>query len=79
MSIRKKIKPESAAVHKCMECEFCKEEMAFHTLSLKGEPTLGRCPYYTNGKFCVLLRQKSCKHFKLRNGKTEVAQSEKGV
>ena len=50
--------------HTCGECVHVTIETKFNTLSLKGEPTLGRCPYYTDGKYCVLLSQKSCEHFK---------------
>lgn len=50
--------------HTCGECVNVTIVTKFNTLSLKGEPTLGRCPYYTDGKYCVLLSQKSCEHFK---------------
>ena len=37
------------------------------TLSIKGEPTMGECPYWTQSK-CVLLSQKACiKHFKMKS------------
>lgn len=54
--------------NKCCECVFCEVEMKFETLSVKGEPTLGRCPHYTNKKFCVILTQRACDKFRLKNG-----------
>lgn len=56
----------------CRECAFCEVETKFETLSLKGEPTLGRCPHYTNKEFCVLLKQRACDKFKL-NGKAKTS------
>ncbi len=53
--------------HVCRDCVHVTFETKFNTISLKGEPTLGRCPYYTDGKFCVLLSQKSCEHFKKKS------------
>nr|DAW80119.1 MAG TPA: hypothetical protein [Caudoviricetes sp.] len=67
MFARKKCNKQANAFH-CRECEFCETETKFETLSLKGEPTLGRCPYYKGKKFCVLLRQKACNKFKLKHG-----------
>ena len=48
----------------CKDCALVKVETSFHTLSLEGRPTLGRCPHYTDGRYCVLLSQKACEHFK---------------
>lgn len=51
----------------CRECEHVTIVTRFHTLSVKGEPTLGECPYWTQSK-CVLLSQKACaKHFKMKS------------
>lgn len=55
----------------CLECAFCEVEKKFETLNLKGEPTLGRCPNYTNKKYCVLLSEQACNKFKIKNGKAE--------
>lgn len=63
MSARKKIKINDP--HKCRECAFCEIVTNFHTLSVKGEPTLGKCPHYTNREFCVLLSQQACDKFRL--------------
>lgn len=52
--------------HRCGECAEVTEVMRFHTLSVKGEPTLGECPNWTKSK-CVLLSQQACKQFKNRN------------
>lgn len=54
----------------CRDCALVKVVYRFNTLSLEGKPLLGECPHE---KFCVLLSQKSCKHF--RNGKTKTTQS----
>lgn len=68
MSVRKRNKESKGSTHKCGECALCEVEMKFETLNLKGNPTLGRCPHYTNKKFCVLLSQIACEHFKTKNG-----------
>lgn len=47
----------------CGMCKRVTPVMKQYTLSLEGKPTLGRCPYYENGKWSVLLSQKSCEHF----------------
>lgn len=65
MCAKRTSKVVSKEVHYCKECAFCEVETKFETLSLKGEPTLGRCPYYTNKRFCVLLSQSACNKFKL--------------
>lgn len=54
----------SFVVSRCASCSHVKVVYDFHTLSVDGLPTLGRCPYYKDGQYCVLLSQKSCKHFK---------------
>ena len=59
-----RVSPTNTEQHVCRDCANVTIETKFNTLSLKGEPTLGRCPYYTDGKYCVLLSQKSCEHFK---------------
>lgn len=68
MSVRKRNKESKGSTNKCGECALCEVEMKFSTLSLKGEPTLGRCPYYAKGIYCVLLSRVACKHFKAKNG-----------
>ena len=49
----------------CRECAHVTEVTRFHTLSIKGEPTLGECPYWKESR-CVLLSQKSCSNFKAK-------------
>lgn len=67
MCARVKIKKSQITNH-CGECAFCEVETKFETLSLKGGFTLERCPYYTNRKYCILLSQKACDMFRMRNG-----------
>ena len=58
---------EASESHSCRECSHVTVVTDFHTLTINGQkPTLGRCPYYTGGKYCVILSQKSCEHFKAR-------------
>lgn len=45
----------------CRECQHVIPILRFHTLSIKGEPTLGTCPY---SDMKVLLSQRGCKNFK---------------
>ncbi len=65
MCARARSKVASKEIHYCRECSFCEVETKFETLNLKGEPTLGRCPHYTNKKYCVLLSQRACDKFKM--------------
>ena len=51
----------------CGHCEYVMEP--FNLLSLKGEPTLGKCPYVPNR--CVLLSERGCRHFTIREGKAQ--------
>lgn len=50
--------------HKCGDCVNVTPVMEpHHLLSIKGEPTLGTCPYWRESK-CVLLSHRStCEHF----------------
>lgn len=54
----------SVIVSRCAECSHVVVVHDFHTLSVEGVPTLGKCPYYKDGQYCVLLSQKGCEHFK---------------
>ena len=65
MCAKRKSKAVFKEVHYCMECSFCEVETSFETLSLKGKPTLGRCQYYKDKKFCLLLSQRACDKFRL--------------
>ncbi len=49
----------------CRDCKNVTPETKHNTLSVKGEPTLGTCPYWEKSR-CVLLSQDSCKKFELR-------------
>ena len=64
-AVRKKaVLKDTAGV--CGDCANVSVVTSFHTLSVTGKPTLGRCPYYTEGKYCVLLSQSGCEHFKTK-------------
>lgn len=55
---RKQNKPKET--HYCRECKHMSIVTTFHTLSLEGKPTLGRCPYMQRS---VLLSEKVCENF----------------
>ena len=59
---RKKTINKQEEIHYCRECARCVPDLTFYTLSIKGEPTLGKCPYVRVGR-CVLLSDRSCEHF----------------
>lgn len=64
--MKKESNKKPVVTHKCGECANVTLVTIFHTLSIKGEPTMGECPYWTQSK-CVLLSQKACQdHFKKR-------------
>lgn len=44
--------------HFCRECAYAKD---FHSMSLKGEPILCKCPFFEHSK---LLNWECCEHFK---------------
>ena len=54
-------KKEDKTQHFCRECAHATD---FHSLNLKGEPILCKCPY---SKWSKLLNWDCCKHFKPRN------------
>ena len=60
----------------CKHCKHCTPYMEFHTLSLKGQPTMGTCPYWTTSK-CVLLSLDSCNHFDVRDEYSGITSSQK--
>lgn len=52
-------KPKAITMqHFCRDCQCAVPVMDFHTLSIKGEPTMARCPH-VHGR-CVLLSQRAC-------------------
>lgn len=61
----------------CGDCKHCTPYLAFHTLNVKGQPTMGTCPYWTQSK-CVLLSQPACKKYEKRilSGFDSVSDSE---
>lgn len=66
MIIRGRGKGVPAPVHVCRDCAWVTYVTKFSTLSLEGRPTLGRCPYYGEGRYSVLLSQKGCDYFRDR-------------
>jgi hypothetical protein len=50
----------------CRDCVHADVVTEFHTLSIRGEPTLAYCPYHTAGRYAVLLSQPCCAHFRMR-------------
>ena len=55
--VKKRITTTKTQYH-CRDCQKAVPVMDFHTLSLKGEPTMARCPHVKG--HCVLLSQKAC-------------------
>jgi len=52
-------------IHLCRECRHAVPVQRFHTLSIKGEPTLAECPF--SHARCRLLSERACQtHFKPR-------------
>lgn len=52
-------------LHRCGDCANCTEVWEPHNLlSLKGEPTLGRCPYWKESRSVLLSWLSNCIHFK---------------
>ena len=51
----------------CRDCQNCEPVTEFHTLSMKGEPTLGRCPYWTQSKSVLLSLDYCTEHFKRKD------------
>nr|UWI02380.1 MAG: hypothetical protein [Bacteriophage sp.]DAZ56206.1 MAG TPA: zinc-ribbon domain protein [Caudoviricetes sp.] len=49
-------------------CRDCANSYDWHSLSLKGEPILCRCPHKAEGgKWCIFLSDPACdEHFSLR-------------
>ena len=52
---------KKAEVGTCGECANCTIVTKHNTLSIRGDPTLGRCP---KEEYCVLLSQKGCQDWK---------------
>lgn len=50
--------------HRCADCANCTPVTTFHTLNINGEPTLGRCPYWTESKSCLLSWMHECRYFR---------------
>lgn len=60
----KKVRKVEEAVHTCGECSHVVVVRRFHTLSVRGEPTLGECPHWRESR-CVLLSQRACAKFRM--------------
>ena len=56
--VKKRITTTKTVQYYCRDCQKAVPVMDFHTLSLKGEPTMARCPHVKG--HCVLLSQKAC-------------------
>lgn len=54
-------KRTTTEVHHCGECQYAVPVLRFHTLSIKGEPTMAECPYVNDR--CVLLSEMACDRF----------------
>lgn len=52
-------KKEDKKRHFCRECAYATD---FHSMNLKGQPILARCPYKV---WSVFLNWDCCKHFKM--------------
>lgn len=60
---RKKVEPLVC----CGECANVTPVTDSHTLTVHGrEPTLGRCPYWTESRSLLLSQKIECKHYKTR-------------
>ena len=60
-------KKKEVALVCCGECGNVTLVTEFHTLTVHGrEPTLGRCPYWTESKSLLLSQKIACKHYKTR-------------
>lgn len=53
-------KKEEEKLHFCRECAHATD---FHSMSLKGQPILAKCPYQ---EWSILLNWDCCKHFKMK-------------
>lgn len=48
----------------CRDCKECVAVTEFHTLTVHGrEPTLGRCPYWTESRSFLLSQRIACGRF----------------
>ena len=55
---------KTTAEHSCKECALCEELTEQRFLSLKEEPTLGRCPHWTESRSVLLSWKHNCSNFK---------------
>ena len=66
--IKKKVTKKRAVKAKvdwtCRDCQNCELVKDFHTLSIKGEPTLGRCQYWKESKSVLLSLDYCTENFK---------------
>lgn len=58
-------KKKEVALVCCGECGHVTLVTEFHTLTVHGrEPTLGRCPYWTESRSLLLSQKIECSHYK---------------
>ena len=56
---------KTAITHRCGDCANVTPVLTpHHLLNIKGEPTLGTCPYWTESRCTLLSWKSSCIHFK---------------
>lgn len=52
-------------LHRCGDCENVTPVLApHHLLNIKGEPTLGTCPYWKESRCMLLSWRSNCEHYK---------------
>lgn len=49
--------------YRCGDCANVTVKTDFHTLSVRGEPTVGTCPHWTEGGCVLLSWMSSCTHY----------------
>lgn len=64
-AVRKRENEPTGIVRHCRDCAHSYD---WHHPAVDGHLTLARCPFKMNGgEFCILLCDKECEHFKMRN------------
>ena len=53
-------------LNRCGDCVNVTPVTRFHTLDIHGNPTLGECPYWTDGRCTILSWMSECEHYKRR-------------
>jgi len=61
-------KTTTPTLHRCGDCAHCTPVTDVHRLlSIRGEPTMGTCPYWTLSRCTLLSWLSDCPHFKQRH------------